>query len=642
MPPFHPPTAFRTRQIVLAWLFFCLVFCAAHCGAQTTNADESLAPKRVLMIFSEARDLPGNVLMEQAVRQEMQAHSTNFIEFFSESMDASAVHDLNHYSFFGDYVKEKYRDRHIDLVIMFMARNLLLAQEMNTALATNIPSIFVVLNDLSVTNSPGLRPFTGIFQRFDIPGTIKFIFRMQPEIRRVVVVGGVSPADQATMRRISDMARSVAGVRFEFWTNMPISVVCEDAQTLPSDTVILLGTVQRDMTGETFYTPQVVQKLAPLASVPVYVLGEGSIGTGALGGNVMDSETLGADAGRMGLRVLAGTPVDEIPIEVRTNGTPMVDWRQLQHWRINESRLPEGAVIHYQPTSLWQEHKVLIIFVTAGLLVQALTIVGLLVQRRQQRRAEAEIERQRVELTYVTRVSTMGQLASALTHELNQPLGAILRNAEAAELFLQNDPPNLEEVRAILTDIRRDDKRAGNVIDRMRALYKRRGVTLTNVDLRELVEDTIALTRAEAAAKHIRLAAQIPAELPEAQGDRVHLQQVLLNLILNGMDAMIAVPQSRRSLAVRVLETKKSNLQVEVSDQGTGMAPDVAARIFEPFFTTKTNGMGMGLAISQTIIEAHGGDIWVESKAGQGTTFRFILPSAGLSKVKDGDLPPAL
>jgi signal transduction histidine kinase len=628
--------------LVRAWLIFCFLFCGFSGLAQSTNSDASLNPKRVLMIFSEARDLPGNVLMEQAVRQEMEGHSTNYIEFFTESLDAGHFSDLNHYNFFGDYIREKYQGQHIDLILLFMARNFLLAQEMTTALSTNIPSIFVVLNDLNVTNSPADRPFTGIFQRFDIPGTVKFIFRTQPETRHVVVIGGVSAADQATIKHISDLAHSVAGVRFDFWTNMSVSAMCEDAQSLPSDTVILLGTVQRDITGEAFYTSQVVQKLAPRASVPVYVLGEGLIGTGALGGNVMDSESLGADTGKLALRVLAGTPVNEIPVQLRTNGTPMVDWRQVLRWSIKQGRLPSDSVFLYRPTSLWQEHKVLILFVAAGLLAQAMTIVGLLLQREQQRLAEAEIERQRTELAYVTRVSTMGQLASALTHELNQPLGAILRNAEAAELFLQNNPPNLDEVRAILTDIRRDDKRAGNVIDRMRALYKRRSVTMTRLDLRELVEDTVALTRSEAARKQIRLVTQLPPVLPDAQGDRVHLQQVLLNLILNGMDALAGVPQLRRSVSVRAQETTQGNLQVEVTDQGTGMAPDVAARIFEPFFTTKTNGMGMGLAISQTIIEAHGGDIWVESKMGQGTTFRFILPPAGSSKIKDGDLPSAL
>jgi signal transduction histidine kinase len=598
--------------------------------------------KRVLMLFGEARDLPGNVLMEQAIQRVMATNSNNHVEFFSESMDAGRFPDTNHYDLFGKYIKDKYSGQKLDLAMMFMSRNFMLAQEMNKALPTNLPSVFVVLNDLDIPKSPGGRPFTGIFQRFDIPGTIKFIFRLQPETRRVVVIGGVSRPDQGTLSRIADMAQTIEGVKFEFWTNMPVEEMCRAAATLPPDTVILLGTIQRDVTGQRFYTSQIVQLLAPSADVPVYVLGEGLIGTGALGGDVMDSESLGTGAGEIALQVLAGTPASQIPVELRTNGTPMVDWRVLQRWHIEESRLPVGCVIRYQPGSLWEEHRNLIIFVTAALVAQAFTIVILLVQRRQQRRAEAEIEQQRTELAHVTRVSTMGQLASALTHELNQPLGAILRNAEAAELYLQNDPPNLQEVRNILTDIRRDDKRAGNVIDRMRALYKRRGVVLNPLDLRELVEDTVAMTRMDAAARHVKLNVQVPAELPEAQGDRVHLQQVLLNLILNGMDAMNAVPRARRSLLVRVQMTKNGNLRVDVSDHGTGIVPEAAGRIFEPFFTTKSNGMGMGLAISQTIIETHGGDIWVDSKAGEGTTFSFILPPAGLSKVKDGDLPAPL
>ncbi len=510
-------------------------------------------------------------------------------------------------------------------------------------LPSNLPSVFVVMNDLDMLRPPRGRLFTGIFQHFDIDGTIKFILRLQPETRHVVVVGGISKADQGTLNHIAEIALSIEGVKFDFWTNMPVVEICKAAASLPPDTVILLGTVQRDMTGQAFYTSEVVQMLAPSASVPVYVLGEGLLGTGALGGIVMDSGSLGKGAGEIALRVFAGTPVDKIPVEVRDDGTPMVDWRALQRWNIAESRLPADCVIRYRPRSLWEDHRNLNYFGgMAGLLAQALTIVKALLGAARQRRAEAEIERQRTELTHVARVSTVGQLASALTHELNQPLGAILRNAEAAEIFLQNNPPNLQEVRAILTDIRRDDKRAGNVIDRMRALYKRRSVTLNRLDLREVVEDTIAITRADAAARQVKVTVQIPPQLPEAQGDRVHLQQVLLNLILNGMDAMSTIPKSRRSLVVRVWETKNSNLQVDVTDQGTGIAPDVAERIFEPFFTTKSNGMGMGLAISQSIIEAHGGDVWVDSKPGKGTTFSFILPPAGVLKIKDGDLPESL
>jgi C4-dicarboxylate-specific signal transduction histidine kinase len=317
----------------------------------------------------------------------------------------------------------------------------------------------------------------------------------------------------------------------------------------------------------------------------------------------------------------------------------MVDWRALQRWEIKPNRLPAGTVIEYRPHTVWETHRALILFTVTILVAQALTIAGLLVQRRHRQRAEAELLRQRTELAHVARVSTMGQLASALTHELHQPLGAILRNAEAAEIFLQASQPNLDEVRAILTDIRRDDRRAVNVISRMRGLYKRQNLTMGKLDLRELVDDTVALAQADIKQRDVRMALHLPSHLPPAQGDRVHLQQVLLNLILNGMDAMNSIPKSKRSLAVRVAETKNGNLSVSVSDCGTGIAPNDAASVFEPFFTTKSNGMGMGLAISRTIIEAHGGDIWMESSAMDGTSFTFILPPAGSEKLYAGDLP---
>lgn len=636
-----PPSGTRHQRFAPLWLtLFILFFAVSLCPAQTTN--DAGSTKRVLMLFSEARDLPGNVLMDEGVRDEMLAHGTSHIQFFEESADASYFPDPEHYKLFANYIKDKYAGQKIDLVMMFMSRDFRLARGMETALPTNIPSVIVVINDTTQSRMPTDRPFTGIYQRFDIQGTFRFIFHLQPETRRVVVIGGVSGADQLWLGQIAEATKSVEGVKFDFVTNLPVASLTTAMQSLSAGTVMLMGPVQRDVTGQPFITSRVVQMIAPISPVPIYVLGAGLIGSGALGGCVVDPENLGAEAGDQALRVLAGTPPGRIPVVEQTEGTPMVDWRVLERWGIKPSRLPPGCVIRYRPQSLWEEHRVLILFVAAGLLAQAITIVALLVQRRRQQWAEAQIERQRTELAHVSRVSTMGQLASALTHELNQPLGAILRNAEAAEIFMQNNPPNLEEVRAILTDIRRDDKRAGNVIDRMRALYKRRSLVLNPLDLRELVEDTMALTRADAAAREIRLTAQIPPHFPAAQGDRVHLQQVLLNLILNGMDAMTGMPKTRRALVVRLSETKNGNLRVEVTDQGTGIAPEDAARIFEPFFTTKLNGMGMGLAISQTIIEAHGGEIWVDSRPTQGTTFTFILPPKGLTKVKEGDLPAEL
>ena len=234
---------------------------------------------------------------------------------------------------------------------------------------------------------------------------------------------------------------SISGPTARRW-NCP-----ELLKSLPEGTVVLVSTMINDVNGQTFYMSQLAQVVASSASVPVYVFGAWVLGSGAVGGSVVDSEDLGARAAQLAARVLNGTTPESVPIEVATKGTPMVDWRALEHWDIKPSRLPAGCVVRYRPHSVWEGHRALILFVGAVLLAQAMTIAALLVQRRQRRRAELEIQRQRTELAHVARVSTLGQLASALTHELNQPLGAILRNAEAAEIFLQNNPPKLEEVR---------------------------------------------------------------------------------------------------------------------------------------------------------------------------------------------------
>ena len=229
------------------------------------------------------------------------------------------------------------------------------------------------------------------------------------------------------------------------------------------------------------------------------------------------------------------------------------------------------------------------------------------------------------ELADVGRVSTMAQLATGLAHELSQPLGAILRNAEAPGYRLQSSTPDLEEVRAILADICKDDTRAGDVIDHMRSLLKRRGLERVELRLAELVAEVVVLVQPDAASRKVRIAVEAPRTLPPVHGDRVHLQQVLLNLILNGMDAMAAVPAEGRSLVVRARQADAGTIEVSVADAGHGIEDAKLSRLFEPFFTTKPQGMGLGLPISATIIKAHGGRIWAESGPA-GATFFFTVP----------------
>lgn len=262
---------------------------------------------------------------------------------------------------------------------------------------------------------------------------------------------------------------------------------------------------------------------------------------------------------------------------------------------------------------------------------------GIIQDVSERKRVEQELGVQRLQLAHVSRVASMGQMASSLAHELSQPLGAILRNAEAAEMILQAPSLDLDEVRAILEDIRHDDQRAGAVIERVRDLMRRRDVMTTPLDLRQLAGDVIVLARPDADRRRVALAVEAGPALPSVQGDRVQLQQVLLNLLLNAMDAVGDSPPREGRVTVRVRRTATA-VEVSVIDNGHGIPADAMVRLFEPFYTTKPKGMGVGLPISKSIVEAHGGTLWAANNPEGGATFTFSLPVSAAGRGMRGEV----
>ena len=258
-------------------------------------------------------------------------------------------------------------------------------------------------------------------------------------------------------------------------------------------------------------------------------------------------------------------------------------------------------------------------------------VLTAIVDITERKRMELELQRNREELAHVTRVATVGELTTSVAHELNQPLGAILSNADAAEMFLTADPPALDEVRDILADIRKDDQRASEVIQRMRSLLRKHEVAPKSIEINEAVEEVLKLLSIDASARKVAMKFERTAGLPRVWCDPVHFQQVVLNLVLNGMEAMAGLPEEKRQVVVRIGPANNGTVKIAVADSGPGIPVDSLPKLFEPFFTTKKEGMGMGLSIARTIVEAHHGQIWVENNSGIGATFYFTVPVDGTS-----------
>lgn len=273
-------------------------------------------------------------------------------------------------------------------------------------------------------------------------------------------------------------------------------------------------------------------------------------------------------------------------------------------------------------------HGALQIGIVALMVLQTGLIIVLLIQNHRRRRAQDEARRQQAEVTHAARLVLVGEMTASIAHEVSQPLSAILSNADAAEILLCADPPPLDEIRQILEDIRRDDLRANEIVRNLRKLLSKRELRLENTDLNEIARSVLTLTKTDAARRGIAIQTSLDSALPRVAGDPVHLQQVLLNLVLNAMDAMVDVPIDERRLEIITRLRDAKSVEVAVVDTGAGVKTEHLSKLFDSFYTTKHDGMGLGLSIARAIVQTHGGTIWVENNDARGAVFKFTVPLA--------------
>jgi signal transduction histidine kinase len=448
------------------------------------------------------------------------------------------------------------------------------------------------------------------------------------DLQRVVLLG--DPWDDKDIHH--DIKRELLAAAGELevvdLTGLALPEIRRRVAVLPERTAILYMPIFVDGAGNTYLPGDALASIAEVANRPIVVHGETEVSDGAVGGVVIRPDLIGTDAAERVLRIMRGESASNIPLDRVGFTTPVFDWPQLERWRIGPDRLPPGSEIHARPATLWAQYQWQLSVAALAVVVQAALIAGLLLERRRRAGAESDSRRQFAEVAHLNRSAAVGVLSASLGHELNQPLGAMLSNAEAAELLLYANPPDLEKVKAILADIRRDDQRAADVISRLRALMRKTEPEPQLIDVNDVVRVITDILRAEAASRGVMLSADLDPRPLRARADPVHLQQVVLNLALNGMDAMLSRPAGRRQMNVTTALADAATIKVAVSDSGTGIPPDRLKGIFEPYFTTKRQGMGLGLSIARTIIEQSGGRIWAENRPDGGATFSFTLPVA--------------
>jgi signal transduction histidine kinase len=369
-------------------------------------------------------------------------------------------------------------------------------------------------------------------------------------------------------------------------------------------------------------------RLRAVANAPIFSYSDAFLGQGIVGGSLIPIATVGQQAAKAGLRILAGEAPGDINTPPIKPGTPTYDWRELNRWNISDSRLPAGSEISFRVPGPWEQYRLPISAGLAALLLQAAIISWLVVERRRRRLAEAEANSRRREVVRLNRVTTANVLSSSIAHELNQPLGAILSNTEAAQILLKAKPPDLVQIDEILSDIVRDEQRASEIIIGLRNLLNNRtAADLQPFDLNDTVRDVVKIVTPEVTRRGVVLRTILGSEPLPVRCDPIHMQQVIINLVMNGMDAMEDAPKPHNMTVRTRRDAEAEGAEVRISDSGKGIPQGKLTSIFDAFVTTKPQGTGLGLPIARTILESYGGAIWAENRQ-RGAALSFTIPLA--------------
>jgi len=585
-------------------------------------------PQSVLVINQSDTVRPWPNAIVSAIRSVLLAHAAAPTPVYIENLDLYHFGGEAYQGSLHDFLQQKYRDKPITVLVVIGPAAVPIALRLRESLWPTASLIFTAVDEATAAQSFPAR-VTGLTMRMSLADMVRATRLLLPATREIAIVGDPFSKQLYYTTFAQEMDAFQQEFRFTDLTGLPLDELRRRVAKLPDHAVIFytgINTVQN----ASYAGAEVLPLITEVANRPVIVNVETYIGSGAVGGYLLSPTLIGEATGRIVLRVVAGESASSIPIAGGPTSKPTFDWRQLERWDISANRLPLDSDVRFREPTLWEQYQWEIVAGVAILLLQGALITGLTLERHRRQRVEKESRGRLLQVIHLNRTATAGAFSASIAHDLRQPLGAILANAEAGDMLLSQPSPDLAQLKEILDDIRRDDRRASDIIDHLRGLLKKGSeAKLQTFDINGAVDAAIHVLEHQAAEQGIALEKVQARSSVLVKADPVHVQQVLVNLALNGMEAMSNTAPNRKRLEFRVTVDGVSDVEVSVADGGTGIDETRLSRIFDGFYTTKEQGSGLGLAISRTIIESYGGRIWAENRAEGGATMRFTLPLAG-------------
>ncbi len=624
-------------MVVRAFTKPSLMVVAFACAALVlwTTIASAAEPRRVLIIHAFGHAYSPWSDMAASFRSQLIKNTKAPIDLYEVSLDTARVQNKQDETPFVEYIHALLGDRKLDLIVPIGAPSAFFMQRNRQRLFPATPMLIVGADRRRIPDYSLTENDATVLLDLDLPAYLANILRIRPETTEVAVVVGNSPVERywtSELRR--DFEPLADRVKIEWFNDLTFDEMLKRAAAMPPTASIFWFLLSEDAAGIPYSQDSALEAMRQIASVPIFGMGDFEMGRGIVGGPLMQIRQLGAEGAAVALRILKGEKPSTIKTADVVFGSPMFDWRELRHWNISERRLPPDSIVQFREPGVWQQYRWQIMALLMVLLAQAAVIAGLVAERRRRRIAEAQERKRLMEVIHLNRSAMAGALSASIAHELGQPLGAIQSNAEAAVIYLKQSPPNLAKIVTILTSIMHDNDRASNIITHLRRLLKKKDeVEAQEVDLNDIISKTMEIVAAEALRNGVDLTTYEPNGAFPIRADPVQLQQVLINLSMNAIDAMCNCDLGKRKISVKAAPVNGSLVEVSIADTGAGIPPDKLSNVFDAFYSTKNHGTGLGLSISRTIVENFGGRIWAENRLEGGALFRFTLPLSKTAQI---------